>query len=310
MAGAEVNRPSRSLRSSPPEGAQPAWDGPARAEMSRGMPDTSLPGRWQVRSVRRELHDIVTLELVPASGQRPMFVPGQFNMLYAFGVGEAAISISAASDDGAAFVHTVREVGAVSRALAAVQPGASLGLRGPFGTGWPVAEAEGGDLLVIAGGLGLAPLRPVVHAVLRRRDRFGRVSVLFGTRQPADILYRDELDRWRNEGRIDVRVTVDHADPQWTGQVGVVPTLVARATFDPARTVAMVCGPEVMMRFTASALLAAGVGADRIHLSMERNMHCAIGQCGHCQFGSSFVCRDGPVMRYDAVERRLAVHEI
>lgn len=272
-------------------------------------PDAALPQPWRVRSARRELHDVVTLELVAADGTRPRFLPGQFNMLYAFGVGEAAISISADSPDGDAFVHTVRDVGAVSRALAAAQPGATLGLRGPFGTGWPVAEAEGLDMLFVAGGLGLAPLRPAVHAVLRRRERFGCVTVLFGTRHPADILYPGELGQWRKAG-LDVLLTVDHADPGWTGHVGVVPSLIGRAGFDPARAAAMICGPEVMMRFTAAALLDAGLPAQRIHVSMERNMHCAIGHCGHCQFGPSFICKDGPVMRYDTVARRLSIPEV
>lgn len=272
-------------------------------------PDAALPQPWRVRSARRELHDVVTLELVAADGTRPRFLPGQFNMLYAFGVGEAAISISADSPDGDAFVHTVRDVGAVSRALAAAQPGATLGLRGPFGTGWPVAEAEGLDVLFVAGGLGLAPLRPAVHAVLRRRERFGRVTVLFGTRHPADILYPGELEQWRKAG-LDVLLTVDHADPGWTGHVGVVPSLIGRAGFDPARAAAMICGPEVMMRFAAAALVDAGLPAQRIHVSMERNMHCAIGHCGHCQFGPSFICKDGPVMRYDTVARRLSIPEV
>lgn len=271
--------------------------------------DPFLPALYRVDDVRRELVDTVTLRLAPMSGARPAFLPGQFNMLYAFGVGEVAISMSGDVGEGA-FVHTVRNVGAVSGAIAAMEIGAPIGVRGPFGTGWPVEEAEGGDVLVIAGGLGLAPLRPAIYHLLANRGRYGRVTILFGTRNPADMLYRGEIEDWRRRLDIDIDVTVDHADQQWRGNVGVVPKLVPRAAFDPAETVAMVCGPEVMMRFTASALLDAGLPADRIHLSMERNMKCAIGLCGHCQFGPTFVCKDGPVMRYDRIAEIFSIREI
>jgi len=264
---------------------------------------------YRVASVRRELADTATLELAPLVGSRPTFESGQFNMLYVFGVGEAAISISGAAD-AANFVHTVRDVGAVSGAITKLEAGATIGVRGPFGTRWPVAEAQGADVIFVAGGLGLAPLRPAIYQVLANRARYGRVIILFGTRDPKDMLYRRELEQWRQRLDVDLEVTVDHADATWHGNVGVVPTLIRRMTFDPHDTVALVCGPEVMMRFTVSALHDTGVEPERIFLSMERNMKCAIGVCGHCQFGPTFICKDGPVMRFDKIARIFAVREI
>lgn len=272
--------------------------------------DPFIPQRYRVVSVRRELADTGTLELAPASGPCPAFAPGQFNMLYVFGIGEVAISLSGDCADRNRFVHTVRNVGAVSGAIAALEAGAAIGVRGPFGSAWPVAAAEGSDIVIVAGGLGLAPLRPVIYHLLANRGRYGHVSILFGARNPHDMLYRGELETWRRNLDIDVEVTVDHADPDWRGHVGVVTGLIPRATFDPHETLAFVCGPEVMMRFAASALVNAGVDASRIFLSMERNMKCALGLCGHCQFGPSFVCKDGPVMRLDLIAPILAIREI
>ena len=272
--------------------------------------DAMLPAPYRVTAARRELSDVVTLDLVPLAGEVPDFAPGQFNMLYAFGVGEAAISLSGDPSDRSRFVHTVRDVGAVSRAIAAVQPGMVLGVRGPFGAAWPVAQAEGHDIVIVAGGLGLAPLRPAIYHVLNNSERFGRIALLYGSRGPDDILFREELGALRARLDIDVAVTVDHAGRDWHGHVGVVPRLIEKASFDPANTVALVCGPEVMMRFTATALLGAGVPDSRIFLSLERNMKCALGLCGHCQFGPDFVCKDGPVFGYDCIARRLAVREI
>lgn len=273
-------------------------------------PDPFLPQPWRVERRRRELIGAVTLELAPLAGARPDFAPGQFNMLYVFGVGEVAISLSGDAERGTTFVHTLRNVGAVSGALTALPVGASVGVRGPFGRGWPLAEAEGADLLLVAGGLGLAPLRPALYAILARRERYGRVVIMVGSRSPEDILYRRELEHWRRRPDLEVLLTVDHADADWRGHVGVVPALIPHAGLDPAETLALVCGPEVMMRFTANALLAAGIRPERIHLSMERNMKCAVGQCGHCQFGPFFVCKDGPVLRYDRIGTILAVPEI
>lgn len=273
------------------------------------MPDPMLPRPYRVVRVRRELSDTATLELEPLEGSRPPFAPGQFNMLYAFGVGEIAISISG-SVGAERFVHTVRNVGAVSGAITRLKAGAAVGVRGPFGTSWPLEQAHGADVVFVAGGLGLAPLRPAIHHVLANRPRFGRVAILFGSRHPKELLYRREVEQWRRRLDLDIQVTVDHADADWHGNVGVVPALIRRVAFDPHDSIALVCGPEIMMRFTASALRDAGVVADRIYLSMERNMKCAVGLCGHCQFGPTFVCKDGAVMRFDRIANILAMREL
>jgi NAD(P)H-flavin reductase len=274
------------------------------------LSDPFVPELYRAVRVTRELQDTVTLELAPLSGKRPAFEPGQFNMLYAFGVGESAISISGDPAEEDTFVHTVRNVGAVSKALSALEAGAVTGLRGPFGTAWPVEGAEGSDVVIVAGGLGLAPLRPAIYHVLNNRDRFGRVSILYGCRNPNDMLYRHELKQWRQRLDVDLTVTVDHANGSWHGNVGVVPSLIKRTAFDPHEAVAMVCGPEIMMRYSINALRSTGIGEKRIYLSMERNMKCAIGLCGHCQFGPEFVCKDGPVVPYSKVARIFALREI
>ncbi len=274
------------------------------------QPDAFVPQLYRVGRTVRELADTVTLELAPLSGARPEFEPGQFNMIYVFGVGEAAISISGDPAGGGSYTHTVREVGAVSRAIAKLEAGAVAGIRGPYGTGWPVEAAEGEDVGIVAGGLGLAPLRPAIYHILANRSLYGRVSILFGSRNPGDILFRNELEAWRRRLDVDVAVTVDHADTSWRGNVGVVPSLIRRASFDPHETIAMVCGPEVMMRYTAAGLVEAGLAPERIFVSMERNMKCAIGLCGHCQFGPDFICKDGPVMPYAKIERIFAVREV
>ena len=271
--------------------------------------DPFVPQLYRVDRSTRDLADTVTLEFVPLSGERPPFTPGQFNMLYAFGVGEVAISMSG-DCTARAFVHTVRDVGAVSGAIARLVSGAVVGLRGPFGIGWPLKEAEGSDIVIVTGGLGLAPLRPAIYHVLANRQRYGRVAILFGSRNPTDMLYREELAQWRQRLDIDIAVTVDHADADWRGNVGVVPALIPRTAFDPHDAVAMICGPEMMMRFAVNALRDAGLPAERIYVSMERNMKCAIGLCGHCQFGPTFVCKDGPVMRFDRVADIFSGREI
>jgi NAD(P)H-flavin reductase len=273
--------------------------------------DPMLPRPYRVQEVRQETSDTFTLELEPESGKSDFsFAPGQFNMLYAFGVGEVPISISGDPGKPATLVHTTREVGMVTRAMRKLKPSEWLGVRGPFGAGWPITDARGADVVIVAGGIGLAPLRPALYQLLAARKYYGKVVLLYGTRTPADILFRRELHRWHARFDLEVHVTVDRAMGNWQGNVGVVTTLVARAPFDPHSTVAMVCGPEVMMRFTAQELERRGVAVDSIYLSMERNMKCAIGFCGHCQFGSSFICKDGPVFRYDRIQPLLAIREI
>jgi NAD(P)H-flavin reductase len=273
--------------------------------------DPMVPRVYRVTRRRRELADTVTLELEPADGgaARP-FAPGQFNMLYALGVGEIPISISGDPGRPSPLVHTTRAVGAVSRAVCALRVGDAIGVRGPFGTPWPVERAEGGDVVLVAGGIGLAPLRPALYAVLAARERFGRVVLLYGARTPPDILFRRELERWRARLDLEVLVTVDRATGGWLGSVGVVTRLIPRAAFDPANAVVMVCGPEVMMRFTAAGLEQRGVPAERIYASLERNMQCAVGLCGHCQLGPTLVCRDGPVFALSRVKGLLTTAEL
>lgn len=275
------------------------------------MTDPMMPRPYRIRRVRRETTDTFTLELTPAQQEAAFpFAPGQFNMLYVFGVGEIPLSISGDPTKPETLLHTTRVVGTVTKAMRRLKRGDVLGVRGPFGRCWPVEEAEGNDVVIVAGGIGLAPLRPALYRILSRRERYGKVVLLYGARTPDDILYRNELSRWRAQFDLDVYVTVDRATGGWRGNVGVVTTLIPRAPFDSLSTVAMVCGPEVMMRFTALELQKRGVGPDNIFVSMERNMKCAIGFCGHCQFGPTFVCKDGPVFRYSHVKEWLAKWEI
>ena len=262
-----------------------------------------LPRPYRITRVRRELRDVFTWELEPADGGPPLaYAPGQFNMLYLHGVGEVPISISG-DPAGATLVHTIRAVGAVTDVMRKLGKGDEIGVRGPFGVGWPVAEAEGSDLLIVAGGLGLAPLRPAIHHILAQRARYGSVAIYYGARTPADLLYRKELERWRGRFDLFVEATVDAADTSWAGRVGVVPKLIDphQHRFDPDHSVALICGPEVMMRFTVAALQNLGVPDARLFVSMERNMHCAIGLCGHCQLGPEFICKDGPVFSFERI---------
>jgi NAD(P)H-flavin reductase len=270
-----------------------------------------VPQPWCVRRSWRETEDSFSFELEPQNDSPTFhFFPGQFNMLYVFGIGEVPISISGDPAKANILVHTVRTVGLTTRALGNLKRGAQLGVRGPFGSRWPIEQVLGKDLLIVAGGIGMAPLRPVVYAVLARRQQFGRVSLLYGTRSPADILYAKELQKWAQRKDLETLVTVDRAGQGWTGNVGVVTTLIAKARFDPGHSLAMVCGPEVMMRFTVRELETRGMRTDSIHISMERNMKCAVGFCGHCQFGPTFICKDGPIFRYDKIEPLLSIREI
>ena len=272
-------------------------------------PAPLTPVAYQVAARHDESADVVTLDLEPvepaAAIDEP--APGQFTMLYAFGIGEAPISVSGCPADDGTLRHTIRSAGAVTRALCDLAPGDQLGVRGPFGVGWPLADVDGLDLVVIGGGIGLAPVRPVLRQVIAERDRFGRVALVVGARTPGDLLYRSELAEWRGRFDLDVEVTVDAAPIEWRGDVGVVTKVLPRLAVDPARAAAFVCGPEVMMRVVARHLLDAGFDAERIHVSLERNMQCAVGHCGHCQLGPVFVCTDGPVLPWSAAALLLEV---
>ncbi len=270
--------------------------------------DPMVPVLATVTKRRQDLPDVVTFEF-EAPGWSG-FAPGQFNMLSVFGVGEIPISISGPVSDPGRIVHTIRDVGPVSKALANLPEGAVIGLRGPYGVPWPVERALGRDVVVVAGGLGLAPVRPILYELIENRLDYGKVTLLYGARSPRDMLFATELAEWRSRLDIGVEVTVDRATEAWHGHVGVVTSLLAGADFDPAATTAFVCGPEIMMRFGANGLTDAGVAPGDIFLSMERNMQCAIGLCGHCQLGPVFVCKDGPVFDWATLKPLMAVKEL
>jgi NAD(P)H-flavin reductase len=263
----------------------------------------------RVSEFRRDTHDVFTLGLEPPSDRAWSFQPGQFNMVYAFGVGEVPISMSGDPADRTMICHTIRACGSVTNALERLQPGATVGVRGPFGSSWPLERARGGDVVIVSGGIGLAPLRSAIYHLLQHRADYGRVVLLHGARTPADLVYRDELEAWSRRPDFEVLVTIDRADASWRGPIGTATMLFPQARFDPQRTIGLMCGPEVMMRFTLYEFAKRGVPEDRLYVSMERNMQCALGQCGHCQFGPSFVCLDGPVFRLDHIRRFWEVRE-
>ncbi|HOD65254.1 MAG TPA: FAD/NAD(P)-binding protein [candidate division Zixibacteria bacterium] len=281
------------------------------AAESPALLDPMLGQPYRIGRVVKETYDTFTLELAPTEeGNGFAFLPGQFNMLYVYGVGEVPISISGDPAKPRALIHTTRAVGSVTKQMQKLRKGDVIGVRGPYGTAWPVEEAKGRDVVVVAGGIGLAPLRPTLYHLLKHRKRYGKVILLYGARTPDDVLYPKMLAQWGARPEIEVLTTVDRGMGQWTGNVGVVTTLVPKVTFDAANCLAMACGPEVMMRFTALALSKRGLADEQIYVSMERNMKCGIGLCGHCQTGSLFVCKDGPVFRLDRVKPLFTQREI
>ena len=269
------------------------------------------PVPYRVRTRVVESADSATLCLEPLADALPAPQAGEFMMLYAFGVGEAAISISGdpSVTDGS-ITHTIRAVGAVSRALHDAQPGSVVGVRGPFGTSWGLDDAADRDLVLVAGGVGLCPLRPLVMGALTQRSRHGTVTLIVGARTPSDFVYGAELGMWAADPRIDLHVTVDAPVQSWHGEVGLVTEPLRRLTLAPERTTAFLCGPEPMMRFAAEALMAKGVAARDVRVSLERNMQCGVGWCGHCQLGPLLVCRDGPVVGYDVAGPLLRITEL
>lgn len=276
------------------------------ADLRPGAP-AMAPRPFVVVARRREVPGVWTLELEPVDGDPLTVLPGQFTMVYAFGVGEIALSV-AGSGDGR-LVHTVAAVGAVSSAIADARPGTVLGIRGPLGNSWPLAAARGADVVVVAGGVGLAPLRDAVRHALAHRSEYGDLVLLYGSRTPAALLYRREIELWRRQG-LHAEVIVDAAAPGWDGQVGFVTELIGPASFDPDAAVAMVCGPEVMMTHCARGLLGRGLAPERLYVSLERNMRCGLGFCGHCQLGGTLICRDGPVYPWNRIAPALGVREL
>ncbi len=270
-------------------------------------PDPMIPDPAAITQVVRETPDTLSFHLQVEGGLR--FAPGQFNMLYLYGVGELPISISGDPERPEETVHTIRAVGGVSMAMQALRKGDSLGVRGPYGNAWPVEEARDKDVVIVAGGLGLAPLRSVVYHLIHNRDQYRRVAVLYGARSPVDLLYQREMSRWEHHD-VSVRTTVDRRQIGWAGRVGVVTTLFHDLHLDPLGTVAMVCGPEEMMHKAMRDLAGLGIPHDRLYVAMERNMKCGVGLCGHCQYGQFFVCKDGPVFRFDDLASLFLLQEV
>jgi len=272
--------------------------------LPRTMSDPMLPHPAVIEDIQPEAYGISTFSLVftdPSQASTYRFQPGQFNMIYLPGFGEVAISISSSPSAPQVVGHTIRYAGSVTRALGRLKVGELVGVRGPYGSAWPLQKAESKNLVIVSGGIGLAPLRPALLSILRHRENYGRVVLLYGARTPADLLYTNEFASWQ-AGGIEVHSTVDLADENWRGQVGVVPALFYRIRVDPKQTLVMTCGPEIMMRFVIYEALARRVPKESIFLSMERNMKCAVGFCGHCQFGPTFICKDGPVLNFAAIE--------
>lgn len=273
--------------------------------------DVMIPINYKVQKFFKETHDTFTIELKSVEDRNGFsFEPGQFNMIYIFGIGEIPISISGDPNKTGILVHTTRAVGTVTKEMAKLKKDDIVGIRGPFGRPWPVKEALGNDILLIAGGIGLAPLRPVIYYLLSNREYYGKIILLYGARTPKDILFRKELEKFKSRLDFDIIVTVDRAVKNWTGNVGVVTTLIPRAPFDPINTIAMICGPEIMMRYTIFELLKRGLSKENIYVSMERNMKCGVGFCGHCQYGTEFICKDGPVFSFKEIEHLFAKREI
>jgi NAD(P)H-flavin reductase len=275
------------------------------------MYDKSLPFETTIKWIKKETRDTATyaLRINCKEIQRDYkFRPGQFNMIYIPGIGESPISISSCPSD-ADLIHTIRIAGDVTTAISKLKPGDIIGIRGPFGKGWPMEEIEDNDLMIIAGGLGIAPLRSVIRHIVKGR-RKGKYYILYGAKTPKDIIFRDEFPRYRDA--FDVFLSVDKADPEeyWRGYIGIVTALLDRVSFNPLNTMAFVCGPEVMMQSIIKELIIRGVPGEKIFISMERNMNCGMAVCGHCMFGPKFVCKDGPVFRFTDIEGFLGVKEI
>lgn len=234
--------------------------------------------------------------------RRYRFLAGQFNMVYLFGVGEVAISIVSDPDEPELLDHTIRTVGRVTKAMADLKPGDVLGIRGPFGQGWPLDEARRRDVVIVTGGLGCAPVVGAIEYIFRRRDQYGSVKILHGVKTPEDLLFRERFDLWRRQPDTEVLLTSDRPGKIWRHHVGVVTELFEMVSIDPETTMVLMCGPEIMMRLGVPILTRRGIPETAIYVSLERHMECGIGLCGHCQLGPYFVCKDGPVMRYDRVE--------
>ncbi len=271
-----------------------------------------VPSFATIRKITWETDDTFTLiiDAPQVNGLPFSFKPGQFNMVYAFGTGESAISISSDPFKKSVIAHTIHRVGTVTSHLSRLKRGDMIGIRGPFGSAWPLDKAAGKDVCIVTGGIGIAPLRPTIYSLLRKRSEYGRIIILYGARSPLDLLYRVELEEWSKMPDVEVIVAVDRGDSSWKGHIGVVTNLFSYIKLDPRASIAMVCGPEVMMKFTIEELQRRGFAQSQIHVSLERNMKCGIGLCGHCQLGPKFICKDGPVFALPDVQYLLERKEL
>ena len=266
-----------------------------------------VPREAEIVGRTQESPNTFTLELRLTDGEPYDFSPGQFNMLYLYGSGEVPISIVADAEDTGILSHTIRALGRITNGLAALKVGDRIGLRGPYGRGWPMREAEDRDVVVVTGGLGCAPSVSIIHHILAHRRRYGHLSILQGVKHTDDLIWRRQYDAWAQLPDVDVHLAADVAEPGWHGHVGLVTALFNYLQLKPDTTIAMLCGPEIMMRASAEGLHGLGIAADAIYLSMERNMQCAVGHCGHCQIGGHFVCRNGPVFPWPEVHELLGI---
>lgn len=274
---------------------------PRKCEVSDVDKMVYTPEPCIITRVTPETYDTKTYAMEFEDGVRNSsfgFYFGQFNMVSILGIGEAPISISGGPGDDGVMLHTVRRVGNVTAALDKMKPGDRVYVRGPYGHGWPMEEMRGKDVLIVAGGIGLAPLRGVVKAIVSDRRRYRNVEILYGARTPKDLLFTHEFDDWRHE--VTLHVSVDMLDGAAAGSynVGVVTTLFSKMTVTPQRSVVLQCGPEVMMRFATRDLLGRGFTTEQIYVSLERRMECGMKKCGRCQIGPVYVCKDGPVFRF------------
>jgi NAD(P)H-flavin reductase len=264
------------------------------------MNNTLRPFMARITFIKKETYDTSTYGLQLKENPGFSFLPGQFNMVGIPEVGEAPISFSSEPGEKNKFQHTIRAVGRVTQAMAQRKKGDRLQIRGPYGRGWPLKEARGKNILVVAGGIGLAPLRGFLLYIWKNHNDFGKVVILYGARTPDDLLFKEELPLWRKKPNTQLLLTVDEIPPgtRWKENQGVVTTLFDRVGVSPDNTLALICGPEIMMRFVVVGFLQRGYAGSRLYLSLERRMKCGIGQCGHCQIGPKYVCRDGPVFSY------------
>ena len=265
------------------------------------MENPYLPDLAEIVSIRDETPDTKTFALRFCDSRRWEtfdYRPGQFVEVSVFGVGEAPFCLASPRDGGESFDITVRNTGTVTRALHALDRGEQLGVRGPLGNGFPFDQVKGRDILFVGGGIGLPPLRPLIWTMLAHRDQFGSITVLYGARTPADLVYKDELEAWRARPDMEFMVTVDVPDENWKDNVGVVGTLFPKVSVEPSNTVAFVCGPPVMIRFVVKDLLDLGLAEEAIVTTLERHMRCGVGKCNHCLIGDKYVCTDGPVFTY------------